>query len=76
MMGWHQVVRTTVDLDDVLLERLRDAAHREGLSFKAMLHRVIVHGLEERTAASPSRFEQRTYRIDAVREGYALVKAH
>jgi hypothetical protein len=68
-------MRTTIDLDAVLLERLRDAAHREGVSFKAMLHRVIMRGLEERPALSTSRYVQRTYHMGAVREGYDLVKA-
>jgi hypothetical protein len=39
-------MRTTVDLDDTLLKRLRDEAHREGVPFRALLHRVIQRGLE------------------------------
>lgn len=68
-------MRTTIDLDAVLLERLREAAHREGVSFKAMLHRVIMRGLEERPALRTSRYVQRTYRMGAVRRGDDLVKA-
>lgn len=69
-------MRTTIDLDAVLLERLRDAAHREGLSFKAMLHRVILRGLD--TPVNPSdtpRYETPTYSMGQVREGFDLVKA-
>ena len=40
-------MRTTIDLDDALLERVRDAARREGVPFKALLHRVILRGLDD-----------------------------
>jgi hypothetical protein len=68
-------MRTTIDLDEALLERLRNAAHAEGVSFKVMLHRVILRGLNEPEPAREHRYEPRTYRLGAVREGYDLVKA-
>jgi hypothetical protein len=39
-------MRTTVDVDRRLLERLRDQAHQEGLSLKAVLNRALRRGLE------------------------------
>ena len=67
-------MRTTIDLDDVLLSRLRDEAHREGVSFRALLHRVILRGLEP-TAPVPVRYVAPSYSMGQVREGINLVKA-
>lgn len=39
-------MRTTVDIDPALLERLRDEAHGEGISFRSMLNRTIRRGLD------------------------------
>jgi hypothetical protein len=47
------MMRTTVDLSPELLERLRDAAHREGISFKELINRVVQRGLEAREAPRP-----------------------
>jgi hypothetical protein len=43
-------MRTTVDLSPELLRRLRDMAHREGISFKQLINRVVQKGLEARKA--------------------------
>ena len=68
-------MRTTIDLDDALLQRLRDTAHREGVPFKALLHRVILRGLDDDPPAPPNRYEPRSYNLGPVREGFDLVKA-
>jgi hypothetical protein len=69
-------MRTTIDLDETLLERLRNAAHLEGVSFKAMLHRVILRGLEMvPRPAEEVRYETPTFSMGKVREGVDLVKA-
>ena len=68
-------MRTTIDLDDALLQRLRDTAHREGVPFKALLHRVILRGLDEAPSVAPTHYEPRSYNMGPVREGYDLVKA-
>lgn len=39
-------MRTTVDIDSSLLERLRDLAHVQGTSFKAILNRTLRQGLD------------------------------
>jgi hypothetical protein len=39
-------MRTTVDLDGDLLDRLREEAHRQGVTFKKLLNRVLRRGLE------------------------------
>ena len=39
-------MRTTVDIDHSLLERMRDLAHDQGISFKAVLNRTLRRGLE------------------------------
>lgn len=49
-------MRTTVDIDPHLLERLRDQAHREGVSVKEMLNRVLSRGLLE-PAREPEPYE-------------------
>lgn len=69
-------MRTTIDIDDSVLQRLRDAAHADGVSFKAMLHRVILRGLDAGPRPSPiSHYETPTYSMGPVREGIDLVKA-
>lgn len=60
-------MRTTVDLDPHLLKRLRAEAHRQGVSFKELLTRVLRRGLEER----PGR-EAGPYRCPTFNLGSAL----
>ena len=71
----HQSMRTTIDLDDVLLTRLRDEAHREGVSFRALLHRVIVRGLEPEAPVQRIEYKAPSFSMGQVREGINLVKA-
>ncbi len=68
-------MRTTVDIDDTLLQRLRDDAHRLGIPFRTMLHRVLHRGLE--AAADPGAVVYRTPSVSLgqVREGVNLVKS-
>ncbi len=68
-------MRTTIDLDDSLLSRLRDDAHRENISFRAMLHRVLLRGLEPRESGSEAPYAPPSYAMGKVREGIDLVKA-
>jgi hypothetical protein len=68
-------VRTTIDLDESLLARLRDDAHREGVSFRALLHRVILRGLEPAPASKEARYVVPSVSMGQVREGINLVKA-
>ena len=68
-------MRTTIDLDDALLTRLRDAAHREGVSFRALLHRVILRGLEAKEPVKETRYVAPSFSMGQVREGFDLVKA-
>jgi len=39
-------MRTTVDIDQNLLDRLRDDAHAEGIPFRVILNRTIRRGLD------------------------------
>lgn len=50
-------MRTTVDIDDDLLKRLRQEAHQHGVRFKHMLNRVLRRGLNEPSATPAERFE-------------------
>ena len=68
-------MRTTIDLDDVLLTRLRDEAHREGVSFRALLHRVILRGLEPPATVKQIEYKAPSFSMGEVREGFDLVKA-
>jgi len=38
-------VRTTLTIDDDLMNELKEAAHREGLSFKQLVNRALRRGL-------------------------------
>jgi hypothetical protein len=44
-------MRTTVDLSPELLRRLREQAHREEISFKELINRVLERGLDTRKVA-------------------------
>jgi len=68
-------MRTTIDLDESLLTRLRDLAHSEGVSFRAVLHRTILRGLEPSLPVREVVYETRTFSMGAVREGISLIKA-
>jgi hypothetical protein len=68
-------MRTTIDIDDVLLERLRDQAHREGIAFRALLHRVLLRGLEQEPPKAEFRYQPPKFSMGQVREGISLVKA-
>ena len=68
-------MRTTIDLDDSLLERLRDQAHREGVSFRALLHRVVLRGLESGPLEERKTYVAPSFNMGQVREGFDLVKA-
>ena len=50
-------MRTTVDLDDDLLNRLRREAHRSRVPFKQLLNRVLRRGLDDRAGAPPVPYE-------------------
>ena len=68
-------MRTTIDLDESLLARLRDEAHREGVPFRAMLHRVILRGLDDSPAPKEVTYKVPSISMGQVREGVNLVKA-
>lgn len=68
-------MRTTVDIDDTLLQRLRDDAHRLGIPFRAMLHRVLYRGLEADAAPHEIVYRTPSVKLGQVREGVNLVKA-
>lgn len=55
-------MRTTVDINQDLLERLRKLAHDEGISFKEALNRALSRGLA--TAGITARAPYRLPNID------------
>lgn len=67
------MMRTTVDIDPALLKRLRDEAHRRGISFKEMLVTVIRRGLAERKESR--RFRTQTFAMGDVDPRIDLRKA-
>lgn len=69
------MMRTTIDLDDSLLQRLKDDAHRQGIAFRTLLHRVIQRGLESTEAPSEAPYTVPAVSLGQVREGVNLVKA-
>lgn len=68
-------MRTTLDIDDTLLQRLRDDAHREGVPFRTMLHRVLQRGLDARPARRTTHYRTPSVSMGRVHEGVDLVKA-
>ena len=68
-------MRTTIDLDDSLLARLRKEAHAQGVTFRALLHRVIQRGLDAPAQQSETRYKAPSLSLGQVREGIDLVKA-
>ncbi len=68
-------MRTTVDLDESLLKRLRDEAHVEGVPFRTHLHRVIRRGLDSGPPAAESVYHTPVLPVGRVREGIDLVKS-
>ncbi|MBU6365658.1 MAG: hypothetical protein KJT01_05555 [Gemmatimonadetes bacterium] len=68
-------MRTTIDLDGELLRRLREAAARDGVPFKTLLHRVILRGLEPPATEPGPTYATPTFQFGRVREGVDLVKA-
>lgn len=70
-------MRTTIDLDDALLQRLRDTAHRQGVSFRALLHRVIRRGFAETETAEQAdvAYDAPSLSMGQVRAEVDLVKA-
>ena len=67
-------MRTTVDIETSLLERLRDEAHHRGMSFNEMLSVVIHRGLE-RQPTPRGRFRTPTFAMGDARPGVDLRKA-
>lgn len=56
-------MRTTVDINPDLLERVRKLADAEGVSFKEALNRVITRGLKVRTKGESQTFDIPTYNL-------------
>lgn len=67
-------MRMTINLDDDLLSRLRDEAHREGVPFRAMLHRIILRGLNVSSAVD-QRYLPPSFSMGELKEGIDLVNA-
>ena len=68
-------MRTTIDLDESLLRRLRDEAHDQGVPFRTLLHRVIQRGLDVPDAQAETPYRMPAASLGQVREGVDLVKA-
>lgn len=67
-------MRTTIDIDAVLLKRLRDEAHRRGIPFKQMLAATLQRGLDARGEAR-RRYRCPTHSLGGPSEVGALDKA-
>lgn len=60
-------MRTTVDINPDLLERVRQRADADGVSFKEALNRVIACGLESPAADTPRRLDLPTFNVGFAR---------
>jgi hypothetical protein len=67
-------MRTTIDIDPLLLKRLRDEAHRRGVPFKELLTSVLRRGLDERREKT-RHFRMPTYAMGEPSPGIDLTKA-
>lgn len=68
-------MRTTVDLDADLLERLRVESARRRMSFKELLNAAIRNGLAAPETRRPRAYTVPTFSLGRVREGVNLDKA-
>lgn len=68
-------MRTTVDLDPDLLERLRVESAKRRVSFKQLLNSAIRGGLAPRPPAAAKPYKVPAHRLGLVREGLDLDKA-
>ena len=68
-------MRTTVDLDADLLERLRREAHRRRVPFKELLNAAIRTGLTAPASASRAAYKLPVFKLGSPRAGANLDKA-
>lgn len=68
-------MRTTIDIDADLLDRVRTAAARAGRSFREELNRVIHRGLASPGARSADPYLTPTFDLGPVRQGLEIDKA-
>ena len=68
-------MRTTVDLDPDLLERLRLLAAKRRVSFKHLLNEAIRSALARRGSGASTPYVMPSFRMGAVRDGFNLDKA-
>ena len=58
-------MRTTLDIDEYLLQRLRAEAHTRGVPLKEMVNRVIQRGLSEHPVAERAPYRCPTFSMGA-----------
>lgn len=63
--------RTTLTLEDDVIDRLRGEVRRSGRPLKAVVNDAIRAGLDQRTARAPSRFIVRAQQL-GLRKGLEL----
>ena len=68
-------MRTTVDIDDDLLKRLRREAHHRGIRFKHLLNRVLRQGLDAPPATAAEPFECQSFAMGQAARSINLDKA-
>jgi hypothetical protein len=68
-------MRTTIDIDADLLERLRLESARRRVSFKQLLNTALRNGLAAPDTRRPKPYVMPTFRMGTVREGVDLDRA-
>ena len=68
-------MRTTVDIDPDLLERVRNESTRSGRTFREELNRVIHRGLSTASPRGTEPYLTPTFALGPLREGVDLQKA-
>lgn len=69
-------MRTTLTIDDKLANTLKDAAHRSGRSFKAIVNETLLDGVQfQRARKKPKPYKLNPVALGGVRPGIDLDKA-
>lgn len=68
-------MRTTVDIDAVLLKRLRDAAHERNVPLKDFLNGVLRRGLEKDLPSTADEFRGKAFSMGIPSDPHVFDKA-
>lgn len=68
-------MRTTLTVDDQLVQELKEVAHKTGKPFKEVVNETLRNGLRSKRSPSPKPYRLATVSLGGVRPGINLDKA-